>query len=136
MRLPEEVDREFLLKMLLAREDLASTGVGEGIAIPHVRSPIVLHVARPTVTLCFLETPVDFGALDGRPVQCLFTLVSPTVRAHLHLISRLAFALRDPAFKETIRRQGSRDEILAEFRRIDTALAQPVAASGIEGNPG
>ena len=66
LRLPEEVDRVFLLEMLLAREALESTGIGAGIAIPHARTPIVLHVPKPLVTLCFLERPVDFGALDGR----------------------------------------------------------------------
>jgi PTS system nitrogen regulatory IIA component len=129
MHLPEEVDREQLLRFLLAREALASTGVGDGIAIPHVRNPIVLHVPRPTVTLCFLERPVDFGALDGRPVHCLFTMVSPTVRAHLHLLSRLAFALRDPGFKVAVGRQALRDEILSELRRVEAAIAQPAEVS-------
>ena len=133
MRLPDEVDREQLLRVLVAREALASTGVGDGIAIPHVRNPIVLHVPRPTITLCFLERPVDFGALDGQPVHCLFTMVSPTVRAHLHLLSRLAFALRDPAFREVIRRQALREEILAEVRRVESGLVQagPSSAAGV-----
>jgi len=122
MRLPEEVDRELLLRVLATREALASTGIGEGIAIPHVRNPIVLHVPAATITLCFLERPVDFNALDGQPVHCLFTLVSPTVRAHLHLLSRLAFALRDAGFKDAIRRAALRDEILAELRRVEAAL--------------
>ncbi len=128
MRLPDEVDREQLLRVLLAREALASTGIGDGIAIPHVRNPIVLHVPRPTITLCFLEHPVDFGALDGQPVHCLFTMVSPTVRAHLHLLSRLAFALRDPGFKGAVSRQALRDEIFAELRRVDSGMAQPAAS--------
>jgi nitrogen PTS system EIIA component len=122
MRLPEEVDREFLFRVLLAREAIESTGIGEGIAIPHVRNPIVLHVSRPMVTLCFLEQPVDFGALDGQPVHTLFALISPTVRAHLHLLSRLAFALRAPGFKDSIARQGTRDEILAEARKAEEGL--------------
>ena len=71
LRLPDKVDREFLLQVLLAREALESTAIGDGIAIPHVRNPIVLHVPQPVVTLCFLEAPVDFGALDGQPVQTL-----------------------------------------------------------------
>jgi PTS system nitrogen regulatory IIA component len=119
MRLPDGVDREFLLRVLLAREELASTGVGDGIAIPHVRNPIVMHVSRPMVTLCFLEKPVDFGALDGKPVQALFTMISPTMRGHLHLLSRLAFALRDPGFKAAIQRQALREEILNEARRVE-----------------
>jgi PTS system nitrogen regulatory IIA component len=122
MRLPDEVNREFLLQVLLAREALESTAVGDGIAIPHVRNPIVLHVPEPVVTLCFLEAPVDFGALDRQPVHTLFTLISPTVRAHLHLLSRLAFALRNPDFKELILRQAGRDEILAAAKRIGDVL--------------
>jgi PTS system nitrogen regulatory IIA component len=67
--LPGGVDRELLLRLFLAREASASTAVGGGIALPHVRNPIVLQVTRPTVTLCFLENPVEFGALDGKPVH-------------------------------------------------------------------
>jgi PTS system nitrogen regulatory IIA component len=85
----------------------------------------VLHVTRPAITLCFLERPVDFGALDGQPVHCLFTMVSPTVRAHLTLLSRLAFALRDSGFQAAIKRQALRDEILTELRRVEAGLVQP-----------
>lgn len=122
MKLPEEVDRGFLYQVLLAREALGSTGIGEGIAIPHVRNPIVLHLSRPMVTLCFLETPIDFGSLDGQPVTTLFTLISPTVRAHLHLLSRLGFALRDAAFKAAVIGQASRDEILDALKRAEEAI--------------
>src|ERR1035437_4212977 len=102
LKLPEEVDREFLYQVLLAREALGSTGIGDGIAIPHVRNPIVLHVSKPTVTLCYLEHPIDFSAIDGQLVSTLFTLISPTVRAHLHLLSRLAFVLKNQELKATL----------------------------------
>lgn len=118
MRLPDEVDRDFLFRVLLARETLSSTGVGQGIAIPHVRNPIVLHVTRPTVTLCFLEQPVEFAALDGEPVRALFTMVSPFLRAHLHLLSRLAFALRDDGFRSAVQTEASRERILQEARHL------------------
>ena len=118
MKLPPEMDREFLLRVLLARETMASTGIGDGIAIPHVRNPIVLSVNRPAISLCFLKKPVDFGAIDGKPVHTLFTLVSPTVRIHLYLLSRLAFALRDPGFKAAISRPGKCAEIFAAARAL------------------
>ena len=122
MRLPEEVDREFLFEVLLARESYASTGIGNGIAMPHARNPVVEHLLSPTVTLCFLENPVDFDALDGQPVSVLVCPVSPTIRAHLHLMGRLLFALRDQAFQEVIHRAASRTEILEECRRVDDGL--------------
>jgi PTS system nitrogen regulatory IIA component len=122
MRLPEEVDREFLFRVLLAREALGSTGVGDGIAIPHVRNPIVLHVSRPTITLCFLENAVDFGAIDTKPVHTIFSLISPTVRAHLHLLSRLSFVLRDPGLKSNLLRQATREELLKDVRRLEDSI--------------
>lgn len=122
LRLPDEVDREFLLQVLLAREQLGSTAVGNGVAIPHVRNPVVLHVPKPTVTLCFLEKPVDFGALDGKPVQALFTLISPSLRAHVHLLSRLAFALHDSEFQSHIREQAGREELFGSVARISMRL--------------
>lgn len=125
VRLPDEVDREFLLQVLLAREQLASTGIGDGIAIPHARYPIVLHVDKPMVSMCFLEQPIDFGALDGLPVQALFTLISPTMRAHLHLLSRLSFALRNQEFKALVLAQAGRDELMKTLRRISAAPAEP-----------
>ena len=128
--LPEEIDRELLLRLFLAREASASTAIGDGFAIPHVRNPIVLHVARPMVTLCFLEHPVDFGALDRKPVHVLFSLICPTVRSHLQMLSRLSYALQDQKFKEVLMRQGQREEILREARRVEAALAVAAAEVG------
>jgi nitrogen PTS system EIIA component len=120
--MPASIDRKFLLHVLLSRESLGSTGIGDGIAIPHVRNPIVLHVSTPTVTLCFLEHPIDFASLDGKPVHTLFTIVTPSIRSHLQLLSRLAHALRTPAFRETIGRQSDTDAILAAAAEVDRAL--------------
>ena len=123
MALPEKINREFLFNILLAREALASTGVGDGIAFPHVRNPIVLQVSQALITLSFLENPVDFDAIDGKPVYCLFTIVSPTVRTHLHLLSQLSFALRDAAFNAAVRRRASREVIFEHLNRIDKEMA-------------
>ena len=122
LRLPEEVDRQYLLQVLIAREHLASTGVGGGIALPHPRNPVLIHVTRPTVTLCFLENPVDFQTLDGKPVDTLFTLVTPTLRSHLHLLSMLGFALQDGRFRRTLEEKGSREEIFVALRRVEERM--------------
>ena len=121
MRLPDEVDRKFLLSVILARESLGSTGFGGGIAIPHVRNPIVLHIPRPMITLCFLDSPIEFGAIDGQPVHTLFTLISPTVQAHLHLLSRLTYGLRQPRFSVPVAEQASREALLEGARAVDLA---------------
>ena len=102
IKLPPQVDPDFLLQVLLAREALGTTAIGDGIAIPHVRNPILLDKPPSTITLCFLKRPVDFGALDGLPVRLLFMLTSPTVKVHLHLLSKLAYALREDSFRSTL----------------------------------
>ncbi len=120
--LPDEVDREFLYEVLLAREDLGSTAVGEGIAIPHVRNPVLLHV-RPAVALCFLAEPIPFGALDGKPVDTLFVIVTPSSKSHLRLLSRLSCALHDAAFREVLRKRESPAAILAVLERVEAGFA-------------
>jgi len=128
--LPEGTDTEMLLRLFQAREAAASTGIGDGIALPHVRNPIVLHVTRPSITLCFLEEPIDFGALDGQPVSVLFSMISPTTRCHLQLLTRLSFAFHDAQFKEVVKRHGPAEEILHQARRVETAVPPPAAAAG------
>lgn len=127
MPLPDEMDRDLLLDVLLARESLGSTGIGDGIAIPHVRNPIVTRVAQALVTLCFLATPVEFNAVDGKPVHTIFTIVSPTVQVHLHLLSRLAFTLRHPKFASAIARRAPAEEILRCASCIDSPAADAEA---------
>lgn len=131
--LPAGVDRELLLRLFLAREASARTGVDDGIALPHVRNPIVLHVDRPSVTLCFLERPVDFGAMDGKPVHALFSLVCPTMQSHLQMLTRLSYALHDATFKDVVMRQGAPEAILREVRRAEGDFA--LGASEAEKTP-
>lgn len=122
IKLPPRVDREFLLQVLLAREALGTTAMGEGIAIPHVRNPILLHDAKPTVTLAFLAHPIDFKAVDGKPVNILFTIITPTIRTHLHILSKLAYLLRDARVLSVLREQGPAPKILDAIRTVEAEL--------------
>jgi PTS system nitrogen regulatory IIA component len=131
-RMPiKDVDREFLLEVLLAREALGSTGVGDGIAIPHVRNPVVLASAEPSITLCFLDTPVEYNAIDGQPVHSVFSVVSSTIKGHLQLLAKLSWALHDSPFRGAIMRRAPADEILREARRVEAAF--PHAGPRVEG---
>lgn len=128
--LPRQVDREQLHRVLLAREALGSTALGNGVAIPHPRNPIVLRVQRPLVAICYLDPPVDFEAADGKPVHTLVTLVTPTTRAHLHLLARVAAALRDPAVHDRILHRAELDGLVPEIERVEAALAARSRGNG------
>jgi PTS system nitrogen regulatory IIA component len=119
--LPSHADRELVWQLLVAREAMGSTAIGDGIAIPHVRRPILFSGSPASISLYFLEHPVDFGAADGTPVFAIFLLVSPTARMHLQLLSRLSFALHDSGLKAALARRASSEEILAEFQRVENA---------------
>ncbi len=122
LRLPPCLDPEFLLQTLLAREALGSTAFGNGIAIPHVRNPIVGQTGESAISLCFLKNPIDFDAIDGKPVTILFTLVTPNVKAHLHLLAKLAFLLHDQPFQALLHRPGTEGEIITAVRALEEAI--------------
>ncbi|CAG0960244.1 PTS sugar transporter subunit IIA [Geobacter sp.] len=122
--LPPELDPDFILQVLLAREALGTTAVGDGIAIPHVRNPILVQLPVPKVSLSYLAEPVDFGALDGKPVQILFTIITPTIRMHLHLLSKLAFCLRDPRLRQILGRECNPEAIVTAVREIEKDLGK------------
>jgi PTS system nitrogen regulatory IIA component len=117
--IPTGVDRPLLYQLLMAREALASTSVGDGVAIPHPRDPVVVQVDESLVLLCFLDQPVDFRALDGQPVRVLFLLLTPSVRQHLQMLAKLASALHDEALKELLRAAAPKEAILERVHLIE-----------------
>ncbi|OGW68532.1 MAG: hypothetical protein A2036_00790 [Omnitrophica bacterium GWA2_50_21] len=122
--LPAEVDKKSLLEMFLAREAMESTAVGNGIALPHLRSPVVLDIEEPLMALCFLKQDVDFKAFDRKPVSILFVFMSPATKMHLMLLSRLSFCLQDPVFQKYLWAKSSKEQLLAEVMVIESRLAQ------------
>lgn len=121
LKLDDEGDRATLLDLLLARDAAAVVPVGDGIAIPHVRNPIALSLDEPSLTLCFLRQSVDFGAPDGQPVYALFFLVSPSTRVHLQMLAKVAYLLRNPAFRDAIRGRESAARLIDAARKIEKA---------------
>lgn len=133
--LPDDTDRQFLATVLEAREAMGSTGIGNGIAIPHVRNPILLHVTAPFVTLCLLRHPVDFDAIDGQPVHALFTVISPSVPAHLRILAHLGFALRDDTLRGSLARRAAASELVARIRELEQQTSGTHAAAPRAGGP-
>lgn len=127
--LPGQADRDLLHRVLLAREALGSTGFGNGIAIPHPRNPIVLRIQKPEVAICYLDKPIDFEAIDGKPVHTLVTLVSPSTRTHLHLLAVVAAALRDRAVLAKLKAKAGVEELLPEIARVEAAIAKRAGAA-------
>lgn len=114
------LDENTIFEALLQRERLGSTGIGEGIAIPHGKLPglnkIFGLVAR-------LEKPIDFEALDGQQVDILFLLLAPEGAGadHLKALARVARVLREPGLVDRIRATRDRDALYAIMTELPQA---------------
>lgn len=110
-----------ILEILLQREKLGSTGVGNGIAIPHGKMP---KLGGLFGLFARLERPIDFEALDGQPVDLIFLLLAPEAAGadHLKALARVARLLRDPEVARRLRDSRDADALYA-------VLSMPPASS-------
>jgi nitrogen PTS system EIIA component len=88
------VIKKDIISSFIERENLMTTAVGGGIALPHSRNPILADPDEELISLCLLEHPVDFMALDRVPVHTLFLIISSSPRRHLEILSKLTFLCR------------------------------------------
>jgi len=117
--------RETLHESLLAREELMSTGIGKGVAIPHPRTPLDYGDIPAFITTCFLKNPVDYKAVDRQPVFVLFFLICPSSKRHLHLLARLSFCLRDEEFIEFLNHAPDQAVFLEKMEELDQRFDAP-----------
>ncbi|MDD5169283.1 MAG: PTS sugar transporter subunit IIA [Syntrophales bacterium] len=103
-------DPEMVVDVLLEREKLGSTGIGDGIAIPHGKLAMLNELA---VSFGRSAKGTDFNAMDGKPVQLYFLLLAPENSAGLHLkaLAKISRMLKDAEFRTKLLQAGSRDEI-------------------------
>jgi len=105
---------------LVQRENLGSTGLGRGIAIPHVKLP---GVRRIMCLFARLETPIEFDAVDGEPVDLVFLLIGPEHASgdHLKALARISRNVRDPRVLERLR-------AAKDAAALYAILSEPVAS--------
>jgi PTS system nitrogen regulatory IIA component len=108
-----------LLADLVAREELSSTGMDAGVAIPHPRTPNSKFTTKPKVLIAQLQEPVDWHALDGNPVHTVFLLLNPSPKEHLTILSRLAFLLREDEFCALLGQDPCAETILAKTLELE-----------------
>jgi PTS system fructose-specific IIA component/PTS system nitrogen regulatory IIA component len=106
----KEKDREDIVKAIMQREELGSTGIGRGVAVPHSKHP---SVGRLIGTVGVSEDGVDFNSLDGEKVQLFFLLISPPDRPgdHLRALENISRQLRDDTFCRFLKQAKSAEDI-------------------------
>jgi PTS system nitrogen regulatory IIA component len=132
--MPPYVSRERLYEAIMARERLMSTAIGNGIAIPHPRESIVTSVADQSVSLCFLDSSIDYCSLDGEPVRMLFFILSSNPKNHIEILYKIIFLCQKKAFTALLGRQALRNEILAYVEEQESEWSASQAGTGIPEN--
>ncbi len=104
-------DKEKVVKILLEREELGSTGIGQGIAIPHGKTNQVNDVL---ITFGSSKLGIDFESLDGEPVYLLFLLLAPMESSGVHLkaLAKISRLLKDKYFRQALRDAKDTDEVI------------------------
>ncbi|HAC89681.1 MAG TPA: PTS fructose transporter subunit IIA [Planctomycetaceae bacterium] len=113
-----ESDRDEIIKAIMKREDLGSTGIGRGIAVPHTKHQSVQKLVG---TVGVSSSGVDFESLDGEKVQLFFLLVSPPDRPgdHLRALENISCQLRDDTFCRFLKQSKSADDIVQLLEEAD-----------------
>ena len=131
-------DREAYRKQVYLREEESTTGIGEGIAIPHGKCDAV---KKPGLAAMVIKNGVEFEALDDEPVTLLFLIAAPNAEDNIHLdvLSKLSVMLMDEEFTESLRNASSVDEFMdiidkadSEKKDIDERLADTGSAEGTQ----
>jgi PTS system nitrogen regulatory IIA component len=112
-------NKEEIVKTLLARETLGSTGIGQGIGIPHGKSSSVKELVA---AFGISQRGVNFDSLDGEPVYIFFLLIAPEESAgpHLKALARISRMLKDRYFRERLRKAADEKEVISIIQEEDS----------------
>lgn len=111
-----------LLHALQERESLCSTGIGDGIALPHSRNALVGLVEHPIIVFGRHNQGVAFGSVDGSPARLFFLIVAPSVSSHLQILTRLSRLLRDPKLRQDLLVSQQPEQVIDLVRKAEEKM--------------
>jgi PTS system nitrogen regulatory IIA component len=114
--------RNTLLRALHEREQLHSTGIGDGVALPHARNALIGLVDKSIIVFGRHAKGIPYGAIDGKPAQLFFLLIAPTVTQHLAILARISRVLRDVKLRQGLLHVDKPEKALALIRDSETKL--------------
>lgn len=111
-------DYESIVRAVLKREELGSTGIGRCVAVPHTKHP---NISKMVGTVAISQTGVDFDSLDGQPVHVLFMLISPPDQPseHLRALELIAKQLRDDTFRRFMMQAKTPEDVYQLLEEAD-----------------
>ncbi len=117
--LPDELTSEQIYNALCAREQVLSTAVGNGIALPHARASIIKNIEQQQICVVYLKNPIDMQAPDEREVYVMFVLLTQNSQVHLKVLTELAGLFRNLRFRKALESHAGEAELLSLIRELD-----------------
>jgi mannitol/fructose-specific phosphotransferase system IIA component (Ntr-type) len=114
--------RQRLFRALQDREQLHSTGIGDGIALPHARNALAGVVEQPVIVFGRHAQGIAYGAVDGKPARLFFLLVTPSVTQHLAILARISRLLRSAELRQGLLAADTPDRVIALLRDAELKL--------------
>jgi nitrogen PTS system EIIA component len=121
--LPKGLDRDSLLVAILEREALMPTALGNGVAIPHPRNPMLTDRSQQRVAVLFLKTPLPYNALDRKPVSTLFLILSADAKTHLAILASISYLCQKQDFLELLAKRPSTEEMVTYIAAAEASWA-------------
>lgn len=125
-QIPELTDqtpaRLTLIRALHDRELLHSTGIGDGVALPHARNGLVGLVNRAIIVFGRHPNGINFGAIDQIPARLFFLLIAPTVTQHLGILARISRLLRDPKLRQALLAADRPEKVIDLFKAAEDKI--------------
>jgi PTS system nitrogen regulatory IIA component len=118
----QPVARATLLRALQEREQLHSTGIGDGIALPHARNALVGLVDRPIIVFGRHPQGIAYDTIDGVPARLFFLLIAPTVTQHLAMLARISRLLRDPKLRQNLLAADTPEKVISLIREAEAKM--------------
>ncbi len=118
LELPESIPSDDVYKALCDREDLMSTAVGNCIAIPHCRVPLLKNEEDQKVCVVRLKNPIDMSAPDGLSVSVMFIILAQNLKDHLKVLSDLGNVIKAPKFRKLLAEGAEESQLLDLIREL------------------
>ena len=116
--LPEGMTSEQVYSALCAREEVLSTAVGNGIALPHARAPIMKNEEDQRICVVYLKEPIDMKAPDERLVSVMFVLLTHNTQNHMKVLYSLAGLFRDSQFRKALEIQADENVLSSLINKL------------------
>lgn len=117
--LPDSMTSEQVYNALCAREKILSTAVGNGIALPHARSPIMKEEADQRICVVYLKEPLEMAAPDEKKVTVMFILLTQNPQTHLKVLSTLVGLFRKNSFRKLLEEHAGEAQLINAIKELD-----------------